>query len=297
MLDQKHILEKILLSRLVGICIWILKMILPVYLAWFWIDFLKWSSHPVLKWLTGISERYFIWAVGLFALGYLLDFIRNYFKNNKIKKLEEVNLNLSTDKDILKSELTTISSIIKDQSNDTLRVFAIECLSANDWETMRISLYTKNTEWWLTCYSRFSKNQTYLQIKWKIYNQHGIIGKVWEEWNNNELWLFDNDIPEYWESKNKQKNYIKYHQRKYSLEENYIKNISMKSRLYYAYRIEMEWENLWVLLIESLDPDKYTKEQLDNIVPTFSKNLYIVLKTAKHVMSDVGESYKNNFNS
>ena len=86
----------------------------------------------MLKWLTGISERYFIWAVGLFALGYLLDFIRNYFKNNKIKKLEEVNLNLSTDKDILKSELTTISSIIKDQSNETLRVFAIESLSAND---------------------------------------------------------------------------------------------------------------------------------------------------------------------
>lgn len=297
MLQLKNIFKNFFLSNWLGIFIWFLKMILPIYLTWFWIDFLKWSTHPVLKWLTNISERYFMIAVGLFIGGYLLEFIRNNYKSNEIKKLKESNSIIFDEKELLKNELTIISSIIKDQSNETLRVFATEHLNANDWETMRISLYTKNTEWWLTCYSRFSTNQRFLQIKWKTYNQHGIIGKVWEEWNKNGLWLFDNVIPEYWKTRKDKNKYISHHSSIYKLESNYIENISMKSRLYYAYRIEIEQEHLWVLLVESLDPNKYTKEQLDEIIPTFSEKLHIVLKTAKHVMSNIGESYKNNFNS
>lgn len=288
-------LGKIFLSNWLGIFIWLLKLILPLYLTWFWIDFLKWSSHPVLIWLTSVSERYFVIAVVLFLIGYWLDFLRNYYKNHEIKKIKAINLRLLENKDVLESELTYISWIIKDQSNDTLRKYAVDNLDSKNGSTMRISLYVKNKEWWLTCYSRFSKNQNFLNIKWKNYNKHWIVWKVWEEWNDNWLWLFDNLIPEYWRSPNSKKKYIEYHRNTYYLDEKYIENISMKSRLYYAYRIEIEWENLWVLLVESLDPNKYTKDQLDNSIPDFSKNLFIVLKTAKHVMSDLGESYKNNF--
>ena len=282
--------EFLIKNKILWFLIFLSGLIFWLYPFIFWMPFLLEINNFYFSSFVKILKHLFLPLFILWSIFRLFWLYRNYYWNKKIVELED-------EKSLLENELTTISSIIKDQSNETLRIFAMECLSANDWEVMRISLYTRNTEWWLTCYSRFSKNQTFLQIKWKTYNQHGIIGKVWEEWNIDELWLFDNAIPEYWENKRIQKKYIKYHQTNYGLEEDYIKNISMRSRLYYAYRIEMEWESLWVLLIESLDPKKYTKEQLDSIIPTFSKNLYIVLKTAKHVMSGVGESYKNNFNS
>ena len=71
-------------------------------------------------------------AVGLFIGGYLLEFIRNNYKSNEIKKLKESNSIIFDEKELLKNELTIISSIIKDQSNETLRVFATEHLNAND---------------------------------------------------------------------------------------------------------------------------------------------------------------------
>ena len=282
--------EFLIKNKILWFLIFLSGLIFWLYPFIFWMPFLLEINNFYFSSFVKILKYLFLPLFISWSIFRSLWFYRNYYWNKKIVELED-------EKSLLENELTTISSIIKDQSNETLRIFAMECLSAYDWAVMRISLYTRNTEWWLTCYSRFSRNQIFWQIKWKTYNQHGIIGKVWEEWNIDELWLFDNTIPEYWENKRIQKKYIKHHQGKYSLEENYIKNISMKSRLYYAYRIEMEWESLWVLLIESLDPKKYTKEQLDSIIPTFSKNLYIVLKTAKHVMSGVGESYKNNFNS
>lgn len=186
---------------------------------------------------------------------------------------------------------------LKDNSNDILRRFSQDKLSSDEWEFMRISLYVKNKEWWLTCYSRFSKHQKYLQRKWKDYDKRGIIGKVWEEWNIDLLWIFINDIPKYWDTKTEKDAYINYHINNYSLDKDYIENIWMKSRLYYVYRIDLEWEPLWVLSIESMDPNKYEKKDLDRLVPDFARTLFAVLKTSQYIMSEDWESYKNTFKS
>ena len=282
--------EFLIKNKILWFLIYLSGFILWLYPFIFWMPFLLEINNSYFSLFVKILKFLFFPLFILASIFKSLWIYRDYCWEKKIAELEN-------EKSWLERELIYVSWIVKDQSNDTLRKFATEHLNANDWETMRISLYTKNTEWWLTCYSRFSTNQTFSEIKWKTYNQHGIIWKVWEEWNKNGLWWFDNEIPEYWKTMKDKKKYISYHSSIYKLEPDYIENISMKSRLYYAYRIEIEQEYLWVLLVESIDPNKYTQEKLDKIIPTFSEKLHIVLKTARHVMSDIGESYKNNFNS
>ena len=79
--------------------------------------------------------------------------------------------------------------------------------------------------------------------------------------------------------KKNQKKYIKIQLDKYGLDKEYVEQMKMKSRLYYAYRIEEESWHLWVILIESLSNNKYSKEYLDSIIEELSRRVSIILSS------------------
>jgi len=69
--------------------------------------------------------------------------------------------------------------------------------------------------------------------------------------------------------------------------------MKMKSRFYYAYRVQSESTNLGVILIESHSPDKYTKEEIDNVIRELERRILIVLKSTKNYLA-APFTYSNN---
>lgn len=249
------------------------SLILSWYPFWFGLDFFKTGYPNITKFL----ESHWTW----FIVPAIWWIIWKFFYDGSIKKKLEKS---EKENEQLKWDLVELSEALKDLSNDLLRDFSRDNLSSEDTIPMRISLYVSNkANDKLYCVSRYSKNQKFCSISnGKIYWNNGIIGKVWVEWNQGACGIFDNNIPD--TTTNKGKEYATYQLETYKITKESIASMKMKSRLYYAYRVQSDTHNLGVILIESTSPNRYTKDELDTIIKDLEHRLLIVLKSTKNYL-------------
>ena len=162
-----------------------------LYPLWFWLDFIKKSENPLLKWITWVLEEYAFLIIIISIVWIILKFIVDEFIFNKLKKFELENEKLKTD-------LVNYSEALKSLSQDILKDFSVNKLDSEKDPQMRVSLYVKNKNNELYCLWRYSRNQKFSEISANtIYKDKWIISKVWINWNNGNNWLFDNSFLEY----------------------------------------------------------------------------------------------------
>lgn len=150
-----------------------------------------------------------------------------------------------------------------------LKSFADEKLKFNQqsW-TSRISLYkyykiqNNLEEEGFHCVSRYSNSLEFSNKSIKKYKKCGILNFCRENGNRNEKWYFDNKIPD----PSNRPEYCWYYNRKYGYTDPQLKNLHMKSRLYYAWRVaSKDWEPIWILLLESKDKDTFKERTLNKL--------------------------------
>lgn len=258
---------------LLKIYFYISWFILALYPFWFWIDKLKKSEHPVIKWTTWILENYFLYII-IFALVWMiLKFIIEEFIINKLKKIESKNKELEGEvlnwrKEaslLLESHIYWLSKKMNFWDDDNGFV-------------NRLSIYKKDSNWFY-CIWRYSDSVEFKKKSKKIYLNKGILFQIWDKWNRLDKWFFDNEIP-----KNRI-SYRKYHKETYWLTEEDLDNLHMKSLLYYWYRIDNEnGEPESVILFETNKKDKFTNKQLDTI---FSNNIPIIEHVLKFILPNI----------
>ena len=124
----------------------------------------------------------------------------------------------------------------------------------------RISLYIILDDEFALC-SRISSNPRWQECGRSSYPKaQGIIGRAWEERQ-----CFENQMPQY--SKNNKK-YVNYMKKKYHVPIDVTEALSMKSRLYFGYRLDDHngQAPVGVFVIESLASEKFTEEELINVL-------------------------------
>lgn len=195
---------------------------------------------------------------------YLILYICNYNIQNKkqktIKKLEE-------ELDKTKKELEKV----KKAYNDVFEFELIKIYQKLKFENCeRISIYKVEGN---NCkvVSRHSVRPQFRSYnKDKIYPLNkGFIGKAWED-NSNEFFI--TNLPNYKENPNR---YIKKCLKLCNIEEDTIKQLSMKCRSYYCkvLRNSDETDNIAIIVFESLNENGFNKKNIDSILKEENKSL------------------------
>jgi uncharacterized protein (UPF0128 family) len=118
-------------------------------------------------------------------------------------------------------------------------------------ENERITVYYKNKQNQFISLGRYSKNPKFVNHKPKEYNiNKGCIAKGWEIGT-----FFDNEFPD------NDKQYINYSSKHYSMTKKEINSLKMKSKLFAILRIDRGNEYIGLIVLESMDKDKLTKEK------------------------------------
>ena len=139
----------------------------------------------------------------------------------------------------------------------------------------RISLYIILDDEFALC-SRISSNPRWQECGRSSYPKaQGIIGRAWEERQ-----CFENQMPQY--SKNNKK-YVNYMKKKYHVPIDVTEALSMKSRLYFGYRLDDHngQAPVGVFVIESLASEKFTEEELINVLNGDKEYIYEMINAFK----------------
>ncbi|MEE0938168.1 MAG: hypothetical protein UIG52_09100 [Bacteroidales bacterium] len=204
-------------------------------------------------------------------VGYLILYICNYNIQNKkqktIKNLEEELDKTKKELDKTKKELDEV----KKAYNDVFEFELIKIYQKLDFDNCeRISIYKVEGN---NCkvVSRHSYRPEFRKYdKDKIYPlSNGFIGKAWESENGD---FFIKNLPNYEKNAGK---YINQCIKLCNIDENTIKQLSMKSRSYYCkvLRNSDETDNIAIIVFESLSTKNINKEHIDSILKEENKSL------------------------
>lgn len=220
--------------------------------------------------LPGFYKCFNNWVIfGLII--YLILYYFNYRiknkKNKKIKDLEQELIKIHQDLDSKIQELEKVKKAYND-------AFEFELIKIYDklgfGNCERISIYKVERN---NCkvVSRHSVRPQFRSYnKDKIYPLNkGFIGKAWED-NSNEFFI--TNLPNYKENPNK---YITKCIKLCDIDEDTIKQLSMKCRSYYCkvLRNSDETDNIAIIVFESLNKNRFTKGDIDSILKEENKSL------------------------
>lgn len=225
------------------------------------------------------------------ALFFLLKIVR-FFLRSDLRKLQKENKNIRAENEALtkkfvsveneKSRLIEERNFFKDNFNNTIKgylsTFARNRLSFGKESNVeknneRISIFTySDREKKFTLQGRYSCNNSYDKSGRLFYPEgQGIISKAFQMDE-----YFYNEFPEPYTNKNGELNseYIKKHCEDFSLTEDEVKDLTMKSCCMYGYAIKSDGEpkkNIGVVIVESTQKERFNKEDLDKIFETERK--------------------------
>lgn len=144
----------------------------------------------------------------------------------------------------------------------------------------RISLYSHDQENGVFVQAaRFSFNSNLSGKGRAMYSDtEGCIGKAWEHGEH-----FDNKFPDY---ENKPKDYIAEQQTRYNIGHDDTKNLTMKSRLYYATQVRSAngMRPLAVIVVESEDNARWTESEIKSF---FSKHEHYIVEFVESLVSQL----------
>lgn len=157
-----------------------------------------------------------------------------------------------------------------------------------NWFINRLSVYKKDEKWFY-CITRCSDSEEFNRKSKKVYLDKWVLYQIWDRWNREWKWFFDNKIPKpAW----KRKQYRNYHKSNYGLTDEDLDELHMKSLLYYWYRVDIDKKPVAVILYETTKQDKFTNDDLDT---TFRDHIPPLLHVLKFILPNITKPlYDNN---
>lgn len=194
----------------------------------------------------------------------------------------------------LKTKLTeyeeiseTISENIKDLFNGFLFTFSASTLGFK--HTDRVTLYIHNGEDSFVPFGRASPNPEFAKKGRATYPDHeGCISKGWQE-----EWHFYNSS---YNPVANEKDYLTEQKNIYSIDKATVRNIKMKSQQIAAYRIGDKNKHIGIIVIESLNPNRFEEDELKTILQDqhdyliqmiTTLNRYIATPSKAHQIEDL----------
>lgn len=195
------------------------------------------------------------WALIGFIVGLLLQVASLFFNKFRSRRISE----LENENQILKSSESLIASNVQQLVDGYLASWATGPLGFGDDEycSERISLYSYDEEGGqFVLVGRFSFSPVYQAKQRATYPaDQGCIAVAWK----NGV-VFNNDFPDPYTNP---EGYSKHHAG-FDVPSDVVDHFTMKSRLYYGYRIsDTKHRGLAVVIIEALCPTRFTQDKLD----------------------------------
>lgn len=144
----------------------------------------------------------------------------------------------------------------------------------------RVSLYKLDMDQFL-CIGRYSDNEMYNSKPSRLYSKdEGCISKAWELGK-----IQDANLPD---PESKLDEWVKYNIDKYNFSDDVLRNIKMKSRSLYCFRLKnIQNEIIAVIVFESVSPDGLKFGKLDRFFNDYEKKniTHLIESLKKHIPS------------
>lgn len=235
----------------------------------------EFSDKQFLKISVGIIG----WV--LLSIAFVLSVISCIKLSNKNKQIGELDMAVNDSAEKIQLLEATLEKYGED--NYSLFQYVLACifksLSLNGAD--RISLYKKDKEN-LILMGRYSIYPDYNNVKKRVYPvSEGYIGKAMKDGS-----FFIDDIPEFIDGKREE--YYSFVCNSCNIPKDTVRNLSMKSRTYYCKALtnSMETERTAVIVFESIEANRFTEEQIRNVLEPEEKKLTAFIEKLRFKIPD-----------
>ena len=177
-------------------------------------------------------------------------------RTKRISALQRENAALRRENEAERQKLDMLSEAVLTLTNERLRQWGQQLdFGSCNGSHERITVYSYHADGYFTAFGRHSSNPAFEKPSRRSQYQEeaGCIGRAWQDGYH-----YSNDYPD---PRNLQE-WVRRCQRD-GIPEAVARSIRMKSRLYFGYRIEARYgDRLAVVVVESTDTERFTKDQL-----------------------------------